>query len=87
MDEMFVQMEEFNDGYILWLGNTGICDNILGKPINKLYVCKNGEFSGWKGNAQLYYFKWTARKDGKKIYQDVLRYGFTKEPYTERVAP
>ena len=87
MDTMFLQMEEYNGDYILWLGNSGVCDNILGKPVKKLYICPNGEFSGWKGNAKKYYFKWTARRDGKRIYQEVLTYGLTKEPYTERVAP
>ncbi|HCI29846.1 MAG TPA: hypothetical protein DE117_06705 [Fervidobacterium sp.] len=79
MKEMFIEMFERNGKYCLRVCNSAAVVN--------LYIGEDGYYYPFRVYAKEYRFKWTARRAGKKHYKWIKKYGLTKEPYTEIVAP
>lgn len=79
MDEMFIEMFERDGIYYLRICNSGVVDT--------LYIGEGGYYCILRAHAKGYYYKWTARRAGRKHYKRIMKYGLTMEPYTEIVAP
>ena len=79
MSEMFIEMFERNGKYCLRVCNS--------EAVSNLYIGEDGYYYTLRAFAKEYYFRWTARRAGRKHYKRIMKYGLTREPYTEIVAP